>query len=484
MFYYAGHGVQAKGRNYLIPIDAEIQSEAEVEDSGVDVGLVLNYMDEAQNGLNIVILDACRNNPFGRSFRSAAEGLAQVDAPTGTLIAYATAPGRVASDGTGQNGLYTSELLKQMRVPSVSVTDMFMRVRAEVMKQTGNKQVPWESSSLVGAFYFNGSAGSSAATGVNEKSSGPPPISGTAIELSYWDSIKNSSNPEDFSAYLRKYPNGEFADLAKIRLANFSKASDVRKSDASPEDRGGIGIQFDYRDQRGLIRSVDPKGPAAQAGLKPDDIIMKVDGQSTSGMSQEKIISSIRGPVGTPVTLTIVRDGTSRDIVITRGRTPSIAAGDIAEVARQLQIKTLWVESEAKYREAINLDPTVAWYYGEMGFTLYRQNRQAEAEAALRRSVQLDPKIGRYHSLVALVLYNGVNTKAETSAYAEAHAEAKLALELDPKDAWHHNMLGLVLLAEKQWAAAEAEFAEAVRLAPDVAEYKTNIGKAQKHQRY
>ena len=98
--------------------------------------------------------------------------------------------------------------------------------------------------------------------------------------------------------------------------------------------------------------------------------------------------------------------------------------------------------------------------------------------------MQLDPKIGRYHSLVALVLYNGVNTKAETSAYAEAHAEAKLALELDPKDAWHHNMLGLVLLAEKQWAGAEAQFAEAVRLAPDVAEYKNNIAKAQKHQRY
>ena len=103
LFYYAGHGVQSKGRNYLIPIDADIQSEAEVEDAGVDASLVLNYMDDAQNGLNIVILDACRNNPFSRSFRSASTGLAQVDAPTGTLIAYATAPGRVASDGTGQN---------------------------------------------------------------------------------------------------------------------------------------------------------------------------------------------------------------------------------------------------------------------------------------------------------------------------------------------------------------------------------------------
>jgi len=152
LFYYAGHGVQSNGRNDLIPVEADIQSEAEVEDSSVDVNLVLKYIGEAQNGLNIVILDACRNNPFSRSFRSASSGLAQVDAPTGTLIAYATAPGRVASDGTEQNGLYTSELLKQMRVPGLSVIEMFMRVRAEVMKQTGSKQVPWEASSLVGCF--------------------------------------------------------------------------------------------------------------------------------------------------------------------------------------------------------------------------------------------------------------------------------------------------------------------------------------------
>jgi len=129
LFYYAGHGVQSKGHNYLIPVEADIQSEIEAEDAGVDVSLVLGFMDDAQNGFNIVILDACRNNPFARSFRSASNGLAQVDAPTGTLIAYATAPGRVASDGTGQNGLYTSELLKQMRVPGLSATEMFMHVR-------------------------------------------------------------------------------------------------------------------------------------------------------------------------------------------------------------------------------------------------------------------------------------------------------------------------------------------------------------------
>jgi hypothetical protein len=227
LFYYAGHGVQSKGRNYLIPVDADIQSEVEAEDAGVDVSLVLGYMDEAQNGLNIVILDACRNNPFARSFRSASDGLAQVDAPTGTLIAYATAPGRVASDGTGQNGLYTSELLKQMRVPGLSATEMFMRVRAEVMKQTGNKQVPWEASSLVGSFYFAAGA-SDPTTPVTEGR-----VDAAAFELSYWETIKNSQNGDDFKAYLEKYPNGQFAALAKNRISSLKSTESKAASDSS-----------------------------------------------------------------------------------------------------------------------------------------------------------------------------------------------------------------------------------------------------------
>ena len=219
LFYYAGHGVQSRGRNYLFPVDADIQSEAEVEDSGVDLSLVLNLMDEAQNGLNLVILDACRNNPFARSFRSASEGLAQVDAPTGTLIAYATAPGRVAADGTGQNGLYTSELLKAMQLPGLSALEVFMRVRAEVMKQTSNNQVPWEASSLVGAFYFSGSSkNTSSADPSNAETRLINRIDPAQFELSYWETIKNSTDPEDFKSYLAKYPNGQFSPIAKRRL--------------------------------------------------------------------------------------------------------------------------------------------------------------------------------------------------------------------------------------------------------------------------
>jgi len=155
LFYFAGHGVQVAGENYLVPVDAVIQTESDVKFGCLNAGLVLGKMEDAGNGLNVVILDACRNNPFARSFRSTEPGLAKMDAPTGSLIAYATAPGSVAADGTGRNGVYTENLLKNLRTPGLPITDLFMRVRMGVVASTGKKQVPWESSSLTGYFYFN-----------------------------------------------------------------------------------------------------------------------------------------------------------------------------------------------------------------------------------------------------------------------------------------------------------------------------------------
>jgi caspase domain-containing protein len=154
LFYFAGHGVQVKGRNYLIPVDADIEREDEVAYSGVDANQVLDKMESANNRLNIVILDACRNNPFARSYRSSAAGLAQMDAPVGTLVAFSTAPGSVASDGQGENGLYTQHLLKAMREPGAKIEDVFKRVRANVRRDSKGKQIPWESTSLEGDFIF------------------------------------------------------------------------------------------------------------------------------------------------------------------------------------------------------------------------------------------------------------------------------------------------------------------------------------------
>lgn len=179
LFFYAGHGLQVNGKNFMVPVDARIDSERMVEAEAVDVGSVLAEMDAAETPLNIVILDACRDNPFARSFRSAARGLAYVDAPTGTLIAYATAPGRVAADGEGANGVYTAALLRTMSMPGLKIEDMFKKVRGEVQQQTGGKQVPWESSSLLGDFAFSAAArpgGSGPATAV-----APAPASPSAM---------------------------------------------------------------------------------------------------------------------------------------------------------------------------------------------------------------------------------------------------------------------------------------------------------------
>jgi uncharacterized caspase-like protein len=154
LFYYAGHGMQVRGRNYLIPVNADIEREDEVEDQAVDANLVLGKMDSAKNSLNLMILDACRNNPFARAFRSSARGLAQMDAPSGTLVAFATAPGSVASDGDGDNGLYTKHLLANMTRPGLPIEQVFKEVRIGVGRDTGDRQVPWESSSLRGNFFF------------------------------------------------------------------------------------------------------------------------------------------------------------------------------------------------------------------------------------------------------------------------------------------------------------------------------------------
>jgi uncharacterized caspase-like protein len=156
LFYYAGHGMQVKGKNYLIPVNANIQHEDEVAYESIDVDRLLAKMHSAGNRLNIVILDACRNNPFARSFRSSAKGLARMNAPVGTLIAYATSPNRVASDGKRgeRNGLYTKYLLENMEIPDLEIGQMFRRVRRAVRIASNKVQIPWESSSMEGDFYF------------------------------------------------------------------------------------------------------------------------------------------------------------------------------------------------------------------------------------------------------------------------------------------------------------------------------------------
>jgi uncharacterized caspase-like protein len=244
LFYFAGHGVQISGNNYMIPLAASIARQPDVESEAVELDWVLAQMEYARNRMNILILDACRNNPLPRSFRSSEQGLSRIDAPRGTLIAYATAPGTVSSDGEGSNSPYTQALAAAMMEPGLEVETVFRKVRVQVMAATGDRQVPWESSSLTGAFRFKpASAAAGDVTAEAEVAMLTPPDSATdalaapamerpnppanarsqdlegEAELLFWESIKDSDSAELFEEYLRRFPSGVFVPIALERLA-------------------------------------------------------------------------------------------------------------------------------------------------------------------------------------------------------------------------------------------------------------------------
>jgi uncharacterized caspase-like protein len=156
LFYYAGHGLQGEDENYLVPIDARIEYEDDIVRYCFPVQrMVLSNMERSNSRMNIVILDACRNNPFPALTRSLGmDGLGEMRRARGSFIAYATAPGSVASDGPGRNGLYTQELLKAMRKPGLTIEQVFKDVRQNVLRLSGNRQNTWDSSNIIGEFYF------------------------------------------------------------------------------------------------------------------------------------------------------------------------------------------------------------------------------------------------------------------------------------------------------------------------------------------
>jgi len=273
LFYYSGHGMQVGGRNYMIPVGARIDAERMVEYNAVDAGRVLGNMEVAGNGMNILILDACRNNPFARSFRSAAQGLATMDAPQGTFISYATAPGTVAADGDGRNSPYTRALIQHLATPGLKLEDVFKRVRAGVLKDSSGRQVPWEASSLTGDFFFMGKprgqedqAGQSLAI----------PARTLNAEEEYWITIKNSRYSDDFQAYLNDYPEGRFARIAALRIRQLQRQSEPAAVSAPVQipapQPGGRSLVVDSAgggDARTIREAMERAGPGTTIQIRP-----------------------------------------------------------------------------------------------------------------------------------------------------------------------------------------------------------------------
>lgn len=222
LFYYAGHGVQVDGENFLIPIGADIEDESEVAVEAVSVNDFMRTMERSSSRINIAIFDACRNNPFASSSRSGTRGLARVDAPTGTIIAYATAPGQVALDGDSENSPYTAALVDAIHQDGLTIENVFKRARRKVLKQTGRKQTPWENSSLTGDFYFRKGSGGPTASGQPA-----PETDKRFAELEYWETVKDTSDSGAIRGYLERFPDGMFAELAEMKLGTLSGETKV-----------------------------------------------------------------------------------------------------------------------------------------------------------------------------------------------------------------------------------------------------------------
>jgi TPR repeat protein len=246
LFFYAGHGIQANDVNYLLPIDANPERLEDLRFDAVDVGAAIGAMQSA--AIRLVFLDACRNNPLAATLaargRSVTRGLARIEtADANTLIAFATAPGMVADDGEGANSPFTAALVAHLPEAGVELAQMLRRVRNAVMAATGDRQVPWDNSSLRADIYLAGAPTLAAAPpgsrGPDAPGPGVPALDPRLIELSYWESIRNGADRAAFAEYIQRVERGEFAGLfltpARTRLAELTAApAGAPQAPASP----------------------------------------------------------------------------------------------------------------------------------------------------------------------------------------------------------------------------------------------------------
>ena len=250
VFFYAGHGLQVAGRNYLVPVDAELATAESIEFEMVQLDVIQRIM-ERHTTTNILFLDACRNNPFARNLARAmgtrsveiARGLAPVESGVGTLISFSTQPGNVASDGAGRNSAFAGALVKRVANSNEDLSAILIDVRNDVRKQTENKQVPWEHSALTGKFYFSGNP---------PPQSAPPPQPDRSDLERAWAFIKETDDPATLEAFIRQFGDSVYAPMARARLEELRKKqvviapppSSAAKSDAIPRSQS-LTSQFD-----------------------------------------------------------------------------------------------------------------------------------------------------------------------------------------------------------------------------------------------
>jgi Caspase domain len=232
LFYYAGHGVQVHGENYLVPVSANPEREADVDFEMLGTTLVMRQMEGAHTRLNLILLDACRNNPFGtRTSRATSRGLAQMEAPEGTLISFATQPGNVASDGEDGDSPYTKALAQTIKRPGLGLFDVFNDVGLAVKKQTGGAQQPWVSSSPIGgSFYFSGPSVAQPVPLATAPAHAEQPNEAQQV----WGTIQNTNSVAVLERFIQQFPASFYSDIARTRLDELKKSQAPAPSASRP----------------------------------------------------------------------------------------------------------------------------------------------------------------------------------------------------------------------------------------------------------
>jgi formylglycine-generating enzyme required for sulfatase activity len=264
LFFYAGHGLQVNGVNYLIPTDAELSSENTVETEAFRLDFIMEAMQRSAD-TSIVFLDSCRNNPLAENLARSmgtrsvqiGRGLAQIDTSLGAFVGFATQPGNVALDGSGRNSPFTSALLQYIDTPGVDVEILMRKVRDQVIESTNGRQVPWSSSSLTGkGFVFK------------EIDDGQSTGSSHDVEIAYWNSVKDLRNTALLDSYLKRYPNGSFAEIAKLLIDSID-AEELAKAEAKAKMEAGKKetAELDLSAASESARSPDEEQQSQQSSL-------------------------------------------------------------------------------------------------------------------------------------------------------------------------------------------------------------------------
>jgi len=458
-FYYAGHGVQVEGENYLIPIDSGMDaSEVAVRMNGIRASEVQQALRRAR--VSVLVLDACRVNPFAGA-RSGAGGLAPIEAK-GSLVAYATGANQVASDNSsGANGLFTGELVRLLRTPGLSIREVFYQVRQKVFDLSGGNQFPAVYDQLLSDFVLRpGSASPSQPPAVQPIAIVPPPTAANVslqAELALWDAVRSTSDPALLDDFLRRYPNTQFRPVAEGKIKEMRGAEDLRRAEAKYGTEG-----------------------AAAAGKRLAAASLWADS------AEAYKVARLRKPDDRDIVYGLAdaywRLGKWADAEEPWRRMTELEPTnawwrrDVAYILSRLGGRN--TESETEYRRAIAMDSTQAAWHSELASVLENQRKLTEAEAELRSALRLqkqpvaaggrsggaapaiDPAgaVGAYGLLGSFLERQKRYSDAETSYSAAAN-------EFDANAAAHQN-LAAYFARRYKWQASEAEYRKAVKADP------------------